>query len=115
MQEGRLLCCPRDEDQEVRGEMLCAHPSKFDWRIDACLGREGVGQPRQVESSGNGCTSPPDIAPNLRALPCTLVFGNRDFNSTRLKSSWSSAPAVPSPTHSAVAEFERWVRGLRLV
>lgn len=36
VQESRLLCFPRDEDQELMGEMLCACPSKFAWRIDPC-------------------------------------------------------------------------------
>lgn len=110
-----MLCCPREEDQELRGEMLCARPSKFDWRIDACQGREGAGQPRQAGSSGNGYTPLLTPAPSPRALPCTLVFGNRDFNSMWLKSSWSSSPAVLSPTHSAVAEFQKWVRSPRVV
>lgn len=86
IQESRLLCFPRDEDQELEEETLCACPSKFDWRIDACQGREGAGQPRQAGSSGNGCTLLLTPAPSPRALPCTLVFGNRDFNSLWLKS-----------------------------
>lgn len=115
MQETRLLCCPRDEDQELRGAMLCVCPSKFDRRIDACQGRGGAGQPRQAGSSGKGHTPLLTPAPSPRALLCTMVFGNRDFNSMWLKSSWSSASAVPSPTHSAVAEFQKWVRDPRVI
>lgn len=115
MQESRLLCWPRDEDQELRGEMLCVCPSKFDLMIDACQGREGAGKPRQAGSSGNGCTPLLTPAPSPKALPCTQVFGNRDFDIMWLKISWSSAPAVPSPTHSAVAGFRKWVRDPRVV
>jgi len=59
--------------------------------------------------------------PSPRAFPCRgEVFGTRDCNSTWLKSSWSSAQAVPSLAPVAritlaVAALQRWARGLRLL